>query len=56
VNEEVATALEREHQILPATAYVDDPLALEVGGHSLRRLGTGEPRIRDLNSLEPPAR
>jgi hypothetical protein len=55
VNQENATALEPDNQILAATLDRDDSLVLELGRHRLRVERADDPGIRDLHLLEAAA-
>jgi len=54
VNQENPTALEPKNQILAASVDFRDALALQLGCHRDRLEWTDEPRVVDLNALEPP--
>src|SRR5438874_7499941 len=54
VNQESATRLEPDNQILASTLDGADAFALEFGGDSLRLERPYEPRIVDLDAVESP--
>jgi hypothetical protein len=54
MDQEVPPALELDNQILAATPQPSDSLSLELARDDLGRLGSREPRIDDLDALEPP--
>jgi hypothetical protein len=56
MDEEVTPALELDNQILAAAADRPNLLALEGGRDRLRRLGSRESRVGDLDTLEPAPR
>jgi hypothetical protein len=56
VDQENATRLEPDNQILAATLDGGDPLALQLGRHLGRVVGTHEARVVDLDALEAAAR
>jgi hypothetical protein len=53
VNQQRPTRLEPDNQILAAPVDGNDPLSLELSGHLTGIERTREPRIRDLDPLEP---
>jgi hypothetical protein len=55
VNQENATSLESNNQILAATFHALDDLASQLGGHLERVERANEATVEDLDSLEPPA-
>jgi hypothetical protein len=55
VDQENATALEPNNQILAAPVQRDDALACELGRHLGRILGPRQPRVFDLDAPEPAA-
>ena len=55
VNQENATRLEPNNQILATAIDGDDSLAFQLGGHSGGVERTGEARIEDLDALQTPA-
>ena len=55
VNEENATRLEPNNQILATTIDGDDPLAFQLGGHPGGVEWSGQARIVDLDTPEAPA-
>jgi hypothetical protein len=52
VNQENATTLEPNNQILATTTKSGDPLTLELGGHSGGVDRPREARVEDLDALE----
>src|SRR5215469_17366159 len=54
VNQEYATALEPDNQILAAPTDLRDALALQLGRHLGRLVGPDEPRVVDTHVLEAP--
>ena len=54
MNQESPSRLEANNQILAAPVNRDDPLALELSSDLAGIERTREPRIRDLDALEPP--
>ena len=54
MDQENATALEPDNQILAATLDRRDPLAFELGRHLGRLVRTRQPRVGDLDPLEAP--
>jgi hypothetical protein len=53
MDEEVPATLELDDQILAAPAQAADSFALELACHEVGGLGPGEPRVGDLDALEP---
>src|SRR4051794_41233416 len=53
VDQEHAPAFEPKNQILPATIDALDALSLELGRHLGWIVGTREPRVGDVDALEP---
>ena len=54
MNQESPSRLEANNQVLPAAVDADDPLALELSSDLAGIERTREPRVRDLDVLEPP--
>ena len=54
MDKEVPPALELENQILASPANSEDALPFECLGDGLRRLGSGEPWVDDLDAFERP--
>jgi hypothetical protein len=52
VDQENATRIEPNNQILAAAIKRCDPFSLELGGHSGRVEGPGEARVENLDALE----
>jgi hypothetical protein len=55
VDQENATGFEPNNQIFAAAIDGNDPLSLELGGHSGGIEGAGEAPVEDLDALESPA-
>jgi hypothetical protein len=55
VNQENETAIEPKNQILAAPLERGDALTRQLGSHLCRIVGACQPRIEDLDRLEPAA-
>jgi hypothetical protein len=53
VDQENATGLEPNNQILAPSTDLGDALPLELGGHGERLLGHDEPPVEDLHTVQP---